>query len=437
MDPWWMAAAAGVASGSLVAAARRVQGLAWLALVPLGLVLAVAPPAAVALAGALAGAIGAGSTVWNPTFRTLRPIATVPTALASGAAAALAALAVSRFGAGALAIGLPAIPLLGTLPIRVLGAPRWVVYPLACSQERWLLVVHAGRWGGAAFVTLVLGACSAGIVLSLRGAVVPAVACFAFVGASLAAGYASLQGARARSDSLARIRVAAVVADGAPPPDGEIRALWPTESPEYRDVGATLRRYEPQVARAAREGARVIVLPEACVFVDAESRGAWLEAVGGWARAHGVTIVAPFVDTSLPRNQLVVVDPSGVVGGYDKQHPGRNLEPPRVERTPPGPHRAVAPLSTVICVDLDYDDLVAPVRAAGGLLCAPSNDWLDGFEELHHDTGVWAAVRTGVSTIRATGHGVSSVRDGAGRVIARAKSDAGPVVLVVDAPVSA
>jgi apolipoprotein N-acyltransferase len=71
------------------------------------------------------------------------------------------------------------------------------------------------------------------------------------------------------------------------------------------------------------------------------------------------------------------------------------------------------------------------------VLCAPSNDWLDGFEERHHRTAVWAAVRTGTTVVRATGHGISAVFDGTGRVLARASSANGPVVLVVDAPVEA
>jgi hypothetical protein len=93
-------------------------------------------------------------------------------------------------------------------------------------------------------------------------------------------------------------------------------------------------------------------------------------------------------------------------------------------------------ISTVICVDLDYPDLIAPVRGARGILCVPANDWLDGFEEMHDRTAVWAAVATGVTVVRATGHGISSIRDGAGRLLARASSAHGPVVLVADVPVA-
>jgi predicted amidohydrolase len=161
-----------------------------------------------------------------------------------------------------------------------------------------------------------------------------------------------------------------------------------------------------------------------------------------WARSHEVVLVAPCFDRDAPANTLTVVDARGSASTYDKQHPARGMEPPRRERTPPGP-RLVAtrggdiPLSTVICVDLDYGDLVDPVRSAGGILAAPSNDWFGGFERMHHRTAVWSAVLTGASTVRATGHGISAVYDGAGRVIAEESSSNGPVVLVVDAPLAA
>jgi apolipoprotein N-acyltransferase len=50
-------------------------------------------------------------------------------------------------------------------------------------------------------------------------------------------------------------------------------------------------------------------------------------------------------------------------------------------------------------------------------------------------TAIWSAVLTGATVVRATGQGISSVIDGAGRVLAQASSAEGPVVLVVDAPI--
>jgi predicted amidohydrolase len=206
-------------------------------------------------------------------------------------------------------------------------------------------------------------------------------------------------------------------------------------------VEATLERYRPHLDSAAEQGAELVLLPEVCVTVDRESRRRFIDAVASFAGARGVTVIAPFFDASIPKNELVIVDSSGsVVARYEKQHPVAHVEGKREARMRPGPvplqlgARELV-LSTVICVDLDYGDLVKPVRNAGGLLAAPSNDW-PRFDELHHRSAVWSAVVTGVPVVRATGWGVSAVFDGAGRVLARASSHDGPVVLTVDVPVA-
>jgi predicted amidohydrolase len=244
-------------------------------------------------------------------------------------------------------------------------------------------------------------------------------------------------GARSRREASGTrgttARVAVVVVDGPPPQDGVLTGLWPVQSADYHEVEATVSRYDPHIRKAVTSGAEVIVLPEVAVNVGEDTRARWIEAVTTWARSLEVVIVAPFFDRDVPANTLTVVDPSGAVSTYDKQHPARGMEPPRRKRTPPGSLVATRggplALNTVICVDLDYGDLVEPVREAGGILVAPSNDWFGGFDRMHHRTAVWSAVLTGVATVRATGHGISSVYDGAGRVLAERSSAEGPVVL--------
>jgi apolipoprotein N-acyltransferase len=230
--------------------------------------------------------------------------------------------------------------------------------------------------------------------------------------------------------------VAAVVANGSPPDGAPADGLWPLQSSEYRDVDATVARYENHVVRAAREGAELIVLPEVAVFAEGDGVERWLAAVSRWAREFDVTIVAPYFDPKTPTNTLTVIEPSGRRWWHDKQHPAPGLEPAPRQRQAPGPYQLERgwAISTAICVDLDYADLVAPVRAAGGVLVVPANDW-KGFEEIHDQSAVWAAVLSETTVLRATGHGICSVRDGAGNLLARASSLDGPTVLVVDAPV--
>lgn len=437
-----IAVLSGLATGGLAWWAARSPLLAWVALAPLGLAVVITAPRCAALAGAIAGVLVSGSSVWTRTLRSLVPITAIPSALAWATGFGGAAWVVGATAADWLALALPGAAILVLLPLRVMGAPRWVSNPLARTQERWLVVVHTARLGGDLVPTALLGLASAFIVLVAMGALRAALAAALVLMAALALGALSARAAARRASTARTVRVAAIVADGARPPSGEVSGLWPTQSKEYRDVDATVRRYEPLVERAAEEGARLVVLPEVGVYVDGDARDRWIDCVTRWAAAHRLAIVAPFFDASVPKNALVIIDERGVVAHYEKQHPARGLEPPRERRMGPGPHRVRAGddtlvLSTVICVDLDYGDLIGPVRASGGILAAPSNDWFDGFEELHHQTAVWSAVMTGVTTVRATGHGISSVIDGAGRVLARQSSLAGPVVLIADAPLTA
>src|SRR5690606_6206026 len=108
--------------------------------------------------------------------------------------------------------------------------------------------------------------------------------------------------------------------------------------------------------------------------------------------------------------------------------------PPCTTKMEVGPHvlASGSALSTAICVDLDYPEIAHSARRAGKVLAAPSNDWFGGFEMLHHRSAVWAAVVGGVPIVRSTGHGISSIYDGAGRVVTQQTSAAGPVVLVGD-----
>lgn len=238
-----------------------------------------------------------------------------------------------------------------------------------------------------------------------------------------------------RTQRMARarpLRVAAVVVDGRPPANGELTGLWPGQSPEYRDVAGTLARYRPHVETAAHEGASLIVLPEASAWLLGDDRAHFREAVEEWARGLDVTIVAPYFDATTPKNMLLVIDRTGVVGSYEKQHPARGIEPPCTNKMGVGPFvsRGGLTVSTAICVDLDYADTARSARTAGAVLAAPSNDWHGSFAQIHHRSAVWAAVVGGVPVVRATGHGISAIYDSAGRIVGQQTSADGPVVLV-------
>lgn len=389
-------------------------------------------PLEAGLAAALVGGLASASTVWSPTLRQLVPLTAGTGAVSWGVCVALAAwLANGPW----LVVAFPLAMVAALLPQRLIGAPRWVNNPLARTQQPWLVVVHTARLGGDLITTAMLATASTSMALALDGHLLAAAGGTTFVVAMLTFGWVSLRRATGRSRQGSPRRVAAVVVDGKPPEHGELTGTWPAESLEYRDVEGTMARYQPYVEEAARQGASVIVLPEASVYAeDNQASERWCDAVAGWARALDVAIVAPFFDAATPKNTLAVIDKSGVVAYHCKQHPARGAEPPRAAKMEVGPHQLAngATLSTAICVDIDYSDTARSARRAGALLAVPANDWPGGFEVLHHNAAVWAAVIAGVPIVRSTGQGISSFYDGAGRMLKQQNSAGGPVVLVAE-----
>ena len=405
--------------------------IGWCAVLPLALLALLRTPLEAGLAAALVGGLASAAGVWSRTLRHLVPLTAATSAVSWGVSVALAAwLAPGPW----LVVALPLAVVAALLPLRLLGAPRFANNPLARTQQPWLVVVHTARLGGDLMTTAVLATASTSVALALCGYLGAAAAGGGFVVAVLAFGWASLRRATSRVGRGSPRRVAAVVVDGKPPEHGELTGTWPAESPEYRDVEGTLARYRPHVEDAARQGAEVIVLPEVSFVAENGASARWCAGVEHWARALDVAIVAPYFDMATPRNTLAVIDKSGVVAHHDKQHPARGAEPPCLNKMEVGPHRLAdgTALSTAICVDLDYSDTARSARRAGAILAAPSNDWFGGFEVLHHESAVWAAVMGGVPVVRATGHGISSIYDGAGRVLKQQNSAGGPVVLVAD-----
>lgn len=442
----WLALGLGLGSSVLAIAARRWPLLGWIALAPLAL--------AVAHAGAAAGLAGLwfGATVTGFTMRHqpahLPRLGVLAGGAVWGVSATLAGAGAGFLGATAGAALIVPCALLATSTLSRAGAPRWAAAALASTQEPWPVVIAVGRVGGERGVMAALASSGAALAWLVPGpgrSLPSALATFVVLALVLVLAERSLAASRRALDRAPRVKVAAVVVDGPRSPDRAIDPLWPARSPAARDVEATLLRYAPHVSRAAAEGAVLVVLPEVAVVLDHETaRRTWRAGIRQWSVAHDVAIVAPSLDLVAPSNTLDVVTPQGGLITYDKQHPAPGLEPlPRV-RSGPSSHElalrergAHATLSTVICVDLDYADVVRPVRARRGLLAVPSNDWPGGFERDHDRTSVWAAVLSETTVIRATGHGLSSMRDGAGRLLGRASSLEGPVVLVCDVPVLA
>jgi predicted amidohydrolase len=368
-----------------------------------------------------------------PRARLVEVVLTAAMALAWGLTFGVAAWAwpdgVPAWGA----LAMPVAAVLLSLFYRT-RAPRYWSWFLG-SVEGSLPVVHIARLG----TDLVVPA-----LLALSGAV-PAVLLVALppsgptwfaagvsvlvVAGAVAFGLLSYRRAVAGLSTAPLHRVAALSAQ--PPTFDE-------SAPGYADVEVAIARYQPFVDRAVAVHAEVLVLPEYTVEVSADSRQRWLEAVAGWARQAGAEVVAGLGQSEPAKDQLVIAGADGEIAAeYDKQHPAPGLEPRPARRTPPAlDEHGPFPVSAVVCVDLDYPDLVRPVGRSGGVLAVPANDWPEIYG-IHERSAVWAAVMAGVPVVRSAGHGISVVYDSAGRVVAEQSTDDGPVLLVADVPVAA
>jgi len=425
----------GLTSGILGLLAHRWAWIGWVVLAPLCAAIYLSPLLAAGLVGLLTGALLAAPSVWGrfPFNRLLEVMLTVLAAVVWGSASALAALLWPKDNP---AWGLLIFPLaiVGACALLERQGGRLANGPIV-SQEGWLPAVHIARLGGDLAVSALLALSAAVIATPLvalppaRDTIITASAGAVIVACALVFGAMSYRFRLRRVRRAPLIRVAAVSVDA---PSLGVVAIMPEG-----DVDGTIRRYESHVARALAEGAHVVVLPEVAVTVNAGSRQRWLDALSAWAQQGKAVLAAGLFDTDTQLNQLVIADSTGEIAvTYDKQHPVRGGEPKRQRRMRPALLRSgIASVSGVICYDLDYGDLVRPVSRAGGMLLVPSNDWKE-YEEIHHRAAVWAAVTAGVPIVRSTGHGISAVYDAGGRVLARASSFAGPVVLIADVPMA-
>lgn len=422
-EPWVL----GAATAALGLGALRVPLLAWFALTPLAHAAYTLDPPSAACAALIAGAAFGISGQTTPMVRRLMPVSMFVMGVSFAAAFGAASHLWPAEAVWLAPIVVPCAALLAVLPLRLLGAPRYLTNLLARSQESQPSVLRVARVGRSDLVLLALMGATSGALLTLRdgSSQVVGIATFCLVVLIFVGTHAF-----ARPAAPTRtLRVAAVVADG---PVNAFDLDHPSTAPS-----AVVPRYDPVIARASKDGARLIVLPEIAVRVDDRSRALWNEACVRWASSHGVTLVAPHFDVSTMRNELSVFGPDGeLLASYEKQHPAP-IEAPRQQRMGPAEFAVEGVrASAVICVDLDYGDLITSARRSA-LLVAPANDW-PVFDELHHRTAVWSAVLANTPLVRATGHGISAVFDGSGRVLAKvnANSNGGTAVLVADVPIA-
>ncbi len=431
------------------------------------------PLIAVIVSGALWFASTGVNHVWPLAWLAPLPLLVVLPDLRAGRAA-LAALAASAIGALNLVLAYPGLPpvVLGLAVLLVavpftLVASVWraiarraspavavIAYPaLIASAEYFISSVSPhGSFGSLAYSqadvppVLQLASVTGLWGISFTMSLVPAALAVAWRGRGE-------PGAVRIGLALAALPVAATLVFGAvrlaaPLPSRQVWVGLAASDTSARHFAAqdsaealpVVRAFAARAAALADRGAQFIVLPEKFVGVTpayADSARAIFAAV---ARQRHVTIVAGFnaIGGSKLRNVAVVFGSDGGVAlEYDKVHfiPGLEDGYRRggVVGLVPG---ADVPTGVAICKDLDFVPLGrAYARAGVGLLLVPAWDFVnDGW--LHSRMAVVRGVEGGYAVARSATKGLLTVSDARGRILAeRASGDAPTVLLTAVVPV--
>jgi predicted amidohydrolase len=167
-------------------------------------------------------------------------------------------------------------------------------------------------------------------------------------------------------------------------------------APVFGDVEGNRARASEAIARAARSGAQLIVLPELCVtgygFADeCEARELGEPADGptlsGWreqAQADGIVIVGGFCeldDEGRPRNSAAVVDRSGIRGVYRKSHLWDREQLMFVAGSAPPPvfDTEAGRIGLAICYDAFFPEMMRALALGGAeVIAVPMNSPITG-----------------------------------------------------------
>jgi apolipoprotein N-acyltransferase len=204
--------------------------------------------------------------------------------------------------------------------------------------------------------------------------------------------------------------------------------------------------YAHAAVNAARQGARLIVIPEGAMTVDPAWQWAALAPLADAARDTGATIVVGVTWVRPWRDTAIAFESSATRRIYDKRH----LLPPFEDKFVPGTRPGLLGdgRAVVICKDMDFPrTLRADAIAAGSqgglhLMAVPAGDftgsgwgrgWGDGW--IHARMAVMRGVENGFAVVRSAFKGLQTASDARGHVLARTSTVApGMVVTVASVP---
>jgi len=406
----------------------HVWPLAWLAPVPLLIVLPELGPGRAALAAFVAAAGGAAGFVvayWSALPPGMLALLLVAVPAPWTVVAVVWRVIARRTGPVVTALAWAAlVPLAEYLVARV--SPNGTFGSLAYTQASVLAIIQLAAVTGIRGISFVvsLGSATLAVMWRSRDSRSAREAAFGVAALVVAATlvYGDLRLAAPSPSAIVRVGLAA--ADTTNRPFAE----------NARDALRVARGYAARVAALAPRGLQYVVLPEKFVAVRPPDDYGVRVVLAGVARRYRVTVVAGLnaIGQTPPHNFATVFGPDGLtVLDYDKVHLVPGLEDGYHKGGTPGllPDTAVA-AGVAICKDLDFVPTgLAYARAGVGLVLVPAWDFgADGW--LHSRMAVLRGVEGGYAVARAATDGLLTVSDARGRIVAERSSRDASEVLV-------
>jgi len=218
--------------------------------------------------------------------------------------------------------------------------------------------------------------------------------------------------------------------------------LLATDKLQIAEPGVTtqdlLQSYAHQAERLARQGARIVVMPEKIGVLldrDAKTTDPILQSV---ADRTGAILVIGLVHVVAPYsfNEARIYTPDQPVTTYDKQH----MLPPFESKLTPGTSLTLlstpaGPIGVAICKDMDFIHPALDYGRAGvALMLDPAWDFnID--RAWHGHIAIMRGVEDGYAIAHSAKSGLLTVTDDRGRILGEVRSDSAPFAsLVVDVP---
>ena len=203
---------------------------------------------------------------------------------------------------------------------------------------------------------------------------------------------------------------------------------------DVADAGAATARlfqdYSDSVEKLAKQGARVVVLPEKLGVVldaDADATDGYFQKLTDRTGTAVVVGVIRVAKDGKKYNEARVYLPGRPPQSYDKQH----MLPPFESKLTPGTSlttlpRADAVWGVQICKDMDFNALSQNYGKKGvGLMLVPGWDFVADYIE-HGHMAILRGVESGFSIVRSAKQGSLYVSDDRGRILAEVSSSSAP-----------